>query len=307
MSAIVRRRIVVWAAAVGLAVASLVTVATAVPAAAATSYVVDTVVDNAALSACTAAAGDCSLRGAVTAANANPGTDTINFDIPAASCPGGVCRLTLTGGPLTITQAVNLDGTTQPQNDAPQPNVCATATEPSYMRIEIVSAPTSGSAIIFNVANATGATTIRGFAFGSDDSTFFTPAIDLYEGTGHHIACNHFALDGPGENHLGAGDFTTSIVLESNASHTIIGTDGDASGDLGERNVFGTTGTYAIFINGDAASSDHWIAGNYFGFTADGATQLGGGSVYMRQLAVRNLVGSNMDGVSDDLERNYFG
>jgi len=307
MSAASRRRLTAWVAAAILAASPLVTVITAPPAAAATPYVVDTVVDSAALSACTAAAGDCSLRGAVAAANANVGVDTIDFDIPAASCPGGVCRLTLTEGPMTVTDAVNLDGTTQPQNDAPQPNVCATETEPSYMRIEIVSDPTSGSATVFSVENATGATTVRGFAFGSNDSTFFTPGIFMNNGTGHQIACNHFALDGPGENHLGTGDFTNQIDLEVDASHVIIGTDGDGIDDLAERNVFGDTGPQAIYINGDSGSSDHTVAGNYIGFTADGATQLGGGPVFMRQIATGNLVGSNMDGTSDDLERNYFG
>ncbi len=302
-----RRRFTAWIAAAILAATPLATVATAAPAAAATSYVVDTVSDNGALSACTDAPGDCSLRGAVTAANAGAGADTIDFDIPAASCPGGVCRLTLTNGPITITDPVDLDATTQPQNGAPQANVCATATEPSYMRIEIVSAPTSGSATIFNVSNATGATTIRGFALGSNDSTYFTPGIFLDEGSGHQIACNHFALDGPGVNHLGSGDFTTAIELEQNSSHVTIGTNGDGVGDVGERNVFGATGAYAVYINGDQNSTDHRVSGNYFGFTADGTTVLGGGRVYMRQLATGNLIGSDLNGVSDDLERNYFG
>ena len=307
MSSTSRSRFAAWLAAAILAATPFVTIATAAPAAAATSYVVDTVSDSGALSACTDAPGDCSLRGAVTAANANAGADTIDFNIPAASCPGGVCRLTLTEGPLTITDAVNLDATTQPQNDAPQANVCATDAEPSYMRIEIVSNPSAGSATIFNVSNATGATTIQGFALGSDDSTFFTPGIFLDEGSGHQIACNHFALDGPGVNHLGSGDFTTAIDLELNSSHVTIGTDGDGTGDVGERNVFGATGAYAIYINGDQNSTDHRVSGNYFGFSADGTTVLGGGPVYMRQLATGNLIGSDLNGVSDDLERNYFG
>ncbi|MDH5511491.1 MAG: hypothetical protein OEZ32_14215, partial [Nitrospinota bacterium] len=39
----------------------------------AATYVVDTTVDNGALSGCTAAAGDCSLRGAVNVVNAGAG------------------------------------------------------------------------------------------------------------------------------------------------------------------------------------------------------------------------------------------
>ena len=50
---------------------------------AAATFVVDSTTDTS-LGACTAAAADCSLRGAITAANANSGPDEIQFDIPAS-------------------------------------------------------------------------------------------------------------------------------------------------------------------------------------------------------------------------------
>lgn len=55
---------------------------------------VDTSADNGALTACTTAAGDCSLRGAIARANTNPDDDTINI-------PGGGLFV-LTGGELII-------------------------------------------------------------------------------------------------------------------------------------------------------------------------------------------------------------
>jgi len=68
---------------------------------------VDTTVDDATLTACTAEAGDCSLRGAIAATNATVAADTIDFGIPTndVGCPGGVCTITLTGGILTIENA----------------------------------------------------------------------------------------------------------------------------------------------------------------------------------------------------------
>src|SRR5262245_33600223 len=60
------------------------------PAAMLVSITVDRTDDTAAASACTAAANDCSLRGAVSFANANPGT-TINV-------PAGTYQLTIPGG-----------------------------------------------------------------------------------------------------------------------------------------------------------------------------------------------------------------
>ena len=76
----------------------------------AADYTVDTTVDDATLSACTAeVANDCSLRGAINNANASTTeADTIDFAIPtgAAGCtPGGVCTITLTGGELEINSA----------------------------------------------------------------------------------------------------------------------------------------------------------------------------------------------------------
>jgi hypothetical protein len=306
MSRTVRGRLASWVAVAALAGAVPVAV-TAVPAVATTAYVVDTVTDSAALSACTAAAADCSLRGAVAAANASAGVDTIAFDIPAGSCPGGVCRLTLTAGPITITDPVHLDGTTQPQNGAPQANVCATATQPSYMRIELVSDPATGTATIFRVSSATRATTIKGFAFGTDDPGATAPGISVDAGSGHQIACNHFALEGSGVDRLGLGDFYTSIDLELNASQVVVGTDGDGSGDLAERNVFGDTGLAGVDINGAGGSTNDRVSGNYFGLTANGASPLAGRGVWIRGSTTGNLIGSNLDGISDDLERNYFG
>ena len=51
-------------------------------AAQATTYTVDTTSDNGGLSACTVAADDCSLRGAISNANGNAGADIITFDTP---------------------------------------------------------------------------------------------------------------------------------------------------------------------------------------------------------------------------------
>ena len=65
------------------------------------NFTVDTTVDDATLSACTAAAGDCSLRGAIARANEPGVADTIDFVIPAydTGCTaGGICTITLRSG-----------------------------------------------------------------------------------------------------------------------------------------------------------------------------------------------------------------
>ena len=76
-------------------------------------YVVDTTTDNGALIACTVAAGDCSLRGAINNVNAGAGGDTITL-------PAGTYTTTLTGvedlnagGDFDIKKAVTITGAGQ--------------------------------------------------------------------------------------------------------------------------------------------------------------------------------------------------
>jgi hypothetical protein len=57
------------------------------PVAHALAFEVDTSADNPALTACTAAPNDCSLRGAITRANTNPDLDTITFDAVTNGTP----------------------------------------------------------------------------------------------------------------------------------------------------------------------------------------------------------------------------
>lgn len=84
----------------------------------AATYTVDTGSD-AALSACTAAPGDCSLRGAIEASNALAGSDSIAFDIPASDPsfqPASQHWLIQVGaGALPpITDGLSIDGYSQP-------------------------------------------------------------------------------------------------------------------------------------------------------------------------------------------------
>lgn len=90
----------------------------AVSAGHAATLVVDTTSD-AALSACTAAADDCSLRGAITASNASPDADAIHFQIPMAD-PGfqpATQHWRISVGTVAlpaISEGVLIDGYTQP-------------------------------------------------------------------------------------------------------------------------------------------------------------------------------------------------
>lgn len=268
------------------------------------TYTVDTTVDDAALSACTTAADDCSLRGAIAAANASAGYDAILFDIPAVSCPGGVCTITLVDGPITVDDETMIDATSQPQNDGTHANVCATETAPSFMRIQIITDPTSLTPDAFYLSATSGVTTIRGFSIGTNVTTGFYGAIRMSDGSGHKVQCNHIGVDAAGTGPLGLGQLSMGISVEGLASGVVIGTDGDGVGDVGERNVIGNV-AYGVYVN---ANDGNRISGNYVGIGADGITNIGGSTgLYVRQTSTDNILGTNGDGVADDLERNYIG
>lgn len=241
----------------------------------------------------TADSGSGSLRQAVQDANALAGVDLVVFDIPEASCSvGGVCTIQLEST-IAVDEAVVIDGTTQPRYGSAPLNVCATASEPSYMRVE-VTGPTSTRLL---QVDAVEPVIIRGLSFG------LGWGIALKEGWGHRVQCNHLCLSGPGDVGIVGG---WGVVVEGNTVGAIIGTDGDGVDDLAERNVFGSC-DFGVYVN---ANPSNWIAGNFFGLGSDGLTGTGipgALGIYMRQTSTDNLVGSNEDGISDDLERNVIG
>jgi len=245
----------------------------------------------------TSDSGAGSLRQAIIDANANLAADVIDFDIPAGSCSAaGVCSIVLTSNLPEITDALLIDGTTQPRFGTAPSNVCATESLPSYMRIQI-SAPSS---TLMFVLNSAGASTIRGFSLSGGY------AVSLRSAAAHHVACNHIGLNGPGN--AGLTNYNRMVTIENAAQGAIIGTNGDGVDDVGERNVFGDeNGSTSIYINGN---QNNWIAGNYFGFGADGVTPIGSSNdlyIYMRQGSSANLVGTDGNGISDEIERNIIG
>lgn len=107
------------------------------------------------------------------------------------------------------------------------------------------------------------------------------------------------------------GDLTTENYENGRVTEgSVIGTNGDGVSDSDERNVFGHTvyGTHGEFYS---SSVNAVVAGNYFGVGVDGITPAPlstneapdfiefGGSGQVR-------IGSNGDGISDDLEGNLI-
>ena len=239
-----------------------------------------------------------SLRRAIVDANADAVIDLIHFAIPVGSCAAdGVCTITLDSTLPDIVEGVVIDGTTQPRYGSAPANVCAAPSTPSYMRIFI----TSTADDIINIT-ASGQTTLRGLAIAG---AIMTDAVNILTLAGTIIECNHFGVDGPGATALELG-IGICIACSGDGGNAVIGTDGDGDGDRAERNVFGDGG-YAVYINAGDASNPNRISGNYFGVGADGTTPMSlSGGVFMRQGVSETLIGSDLNGISDDLESNVF-
>lgn len=247
----------------------------------------------------TADSGPGSLRQAIIDSNTNLGLDTIEFNIPVGQCQAnGVCVITLATSLPDVTDGMTLDATTQPRFGTAPANVCATETAPSYLRVQLET--TADYILNIESANLGTTFTVRGLAFAGqnvDAIRHHTYSRGLYQ-------CNHFGLDGTGtvQLELGSGVCIHCYEVGGNAW---IGTDGDGWYDVEERNVFGA----GLGINVNAGSSvyPNWIAGNFFGLGADGFTQMNLSiGIYMRQNVSQTLIGTDEDGLADDIERNIF-
>lgn len=248
----------------------------------------------------TADSGPGSLRQAILDANATADRDTIAFAIPWTQCGlTGVCPIRPASLLPEITAPVVIDGTTQPRYFLAPANVCATATAPSFMRVEVaIAAGTLDSVLVLAQSASQAPSTFRGLSVAGSTS------IEIRSAGAHRVQCNHLGVNGAGTALLNENTQQHAVLLGYFADGVVIGTDGDGVDDVAERNVIAGWSNL-VFAN---ANSNNVIAGNSFGFAADGVTPLPCFSgVYLRQLSFGNRVGTNFDGVSDELERNVFG
>jgi len=242
----------------------------------------------------TADSGAGTLRQAILDANANPGEDRIEFAIPEGDCSAaGVCTIDLITAPDAIDGAVVVDGTTQPRYGTAPANVCATETDPSYMRVEILGDSSGFFSLYTLQVVSVDPSVIRGLALNRGYP------IALHSSGGHRVQCTHIGVTADGYIKVST---SAGVVIGQGGNGAIVGVDGDGVDDLAERNVIAAG--VGIYINGNR---NNVVAGNYVGLGADGVTSLGSAlGVYIRQGSSNNLVGTNEDEVSDELERNVI-
>lgn len=120
--------------------------------------------------------------------------------------------------------------------------------------------------------------------------------------TSSTIAGNFIGVASDGSTPLGNNEYGIMVRDESNSN--TIGTNGDGVDDAGERNVIAGN-RYAGIYTLDAHFNT--IAGNYIGVDVDGTHRVANNvGINLTSGSTGNIVGTNADGVSDDLEKNVI-
>jgi hypothetical protein len=231
-----------------------------------------------------------SLRQAINAANANIGTDTIQFNINAATDPGcnattGMCTIQpISPLPALTDNDTDINGYTQ--TDAS----LATATMPAVLKIEIdgTSAGVSADGLtIESASNIIGGLVINNFG-GHGIVISGTLA------TGNRVVGNYIGTDPKGASDLGNGFDGVSICR--GAQNNRIG-----GGTPAARNVISGNGGDAVRIEHSGTMSNT-VSGNYIGLSANGTADLGNGiGVFIGWGAQNNTIGGDTAG-----ERNII-
>jgi CSLREA domain-containing protein len=275
---------------------------------------------------CNGASGDCTLREAINAANANSGLDTIEFNIGA-----GTPTITLASSLPTITNPVTINGNTGgatrvevigngPPYGPPYPGGLAITAGSSTVRAMVINRlggsitlVTNGSNIVENCligTNAAGTASLAPFngdgvgIYGSPDNLIGGTTVSarnvisgnargvrlVYSGsTMNQVQGNLIGTDVAGSAAL--ANLTEGVTIQLGASNNTIG--GTVAG---ARNVISgnnAPGTVAGILIEHSATTMNLVQGNYIGTDVTGTGALGnnGHSVRIEGGSSSNLIG----------------
>ena len=205
-----------------------------------------------------------SLRAQITAANASPGLQKIEFNIPG-SCTSTPHLIVLQSVLPDITDSLEIDGYSEPETAA---NTLDTGSDAVLCIVLASQSAVLPQALQVPQGAAAGTSlTVKGIAFAGSTgfNGNFTVAIRLRGGSDHVIQGNAFAGTGPGA--IGPlGTLFFGVQIRNEAQNVLVG-----GADPEHRNSFGAMDSSAIVLN-DATSGGHRIQNNYIGLTASGIT-----------------------------------
>jgi uncharacterized repeat protein (TIGR01451 family)/CSLREA domain-containing protein len=221
-------------------------------------------------------AGDCTLREAINAANANPGTDTIGFAIGS-----GAQTITPASALPTISGTVTIDGTTQP----------GFAGVP-LIELNGTNAGESANGLAISASNCT----VRGLVI----NRFAVQGISI-SGSSNTIVGNYIGTNAtatPDMNIFGNGE---NGILIASASNMIGGT------TAADRNIISGNLSGGVLILNVAATANQ-VRGNFIGTGATGASALpNSGDGISIVAASNNTIGGTTTGAGNVISANANG
>ena len=239
----------------------------------------------------------CSLREAIDAANANAGTDTIAFAIPAATDPGcnagtGVCTIQPTSALPTITDPVVIDGYTQPGASQNTNSVASGLGLNTVLKIELDG--TNAGAGVDGLRIAAGSSTVRGLVI-NQFSGDFGHGIELVANDGNVVEGNFLGTNVSGTTSLGNG--RSGVNISGSSQENAIG--GSAAG---ARNVISGNGVGVWITSGGG----NRVLGNFIGTDASGTADLGNtwDGVILDGSTAGNAIGGSTAGARNVISGN---
>jgi hypothetical protein len=289
---------------------------------------------------CTAAtANDCSLRGAINAANANPGADTINFAIPGSGLKtilvDGKDDSTSTDLPV-ITEAVTINGYTQTGASANTNTSLAQGTNANLLivlngafltsyngLIQINASDVEVKGLVLKCYN-TGISIQPGGSSAVIEGNFIGT-----DASGATVSCqanNGVSVFGGGNNTIGgkepaarnliSGNLSRGLSIADNGGNTIqgnlIGTKANGTEPLGNGQEGVELFSPNTTVGGDNADSDNAGEGNRIAFNGTDGVKVNGGRNNAFAVGIRILnnsifsngnLGIDLDG-GDPLDSN---
>lgn len=246
------------------------------------------------------ASGICTLRAAVSSANANPGMDTIHFAIPGPGVPTinltrqlnfNLPQLTIAGGPVVLDATTQGAGTVELRGRVGQVDLSLSlGSNGSTIRGFTINGPGNGIGISDSHNN-----TIVGNRFGTDSTgTISLPII----GTAIGVFGNHNTIGGttPEDRNIIASSFVgVSIFSFEGATSTgnvirgnYIGTDVTGTVAMGHSNT-----AVKLFFAESTTVEGNVIAASPFGVDIGGSTGTG-------NVVTGNLIGTDVSGAVTD-------
>ena len=238
---------------------------------------------------------ECTLRAAIQEANANPGSDVIEFDIPG--CPDDICVIdivTAGGNSLPDIQSpVLIDGASQPGNEG----VCARdiPNRPSYR----VVLDGDGADIGMRLELGSSGSTIRGLNMRN-----FSNTIAIVRSDDNRIECNFIGTDETGM-FPAASNTANGVLFQCESTGNIVGGTVAGDGNLISGHASDGVQFFAAADCGPTSGnipSGNSVLGNFIGTARDGVTPLGndfaGVSLFGEPGADGNFVGVLPDGTT---------